>query len=158
MLQRRLFLMAGLGLVLGSTLHSTAWAKDGGHNGDGHDGDGHDGHDGDGGGDDGGGDDGGGDDDGGKNDDGGTVSDKTSKTSGLNQDDALRELRKGSIISLKKALTITDSKLKGKVIDIRLTRTFGRPLYRIKVRQSDGVISTIRLDAKTGAFVGILGF
>ena len=108
-----------------------AFAKNGG----GHEG--HDGH----------------DDDNEGNDD-----DKGKNPDGLDQDEALRELKRGRIIPLKTALKIIDDRVSGKVIDIKLTRTLGRSQYRIKIRRDDGVITTIRLDAKTGNFVGVLGF
>lgn len=163
MLNRRIFLKFLTGLPLAVAVHSMtttpAWAEDGGHDSDGHDSDGHDsdGHDNDGrdndGRDDDGRDDDGGNDDGGK-DDGG----KSGKRKGLDQDDALRELKKGKIIPLKTALKIVDAKVGGKVIDIALTKTLGRSQYRIKIRRDNGSISTIRLDARTGSFVGMLGF
>lgn len=126
-----------------------AHADDGGHDDGGHDDGGHD--------------DGGHDDGGHNNDDGGGDNNNdnganTSNHPGTDQDQALRAVRNGSIISLKKALGIVDTRFRGKVIDVKLVSILGRAQYRIKMRHSDGVISTIRLDAKTGAFVGILGF
>jgi len=153
MMNRRIFLKFMAGLPLAAAVHSMAttpvWAKDGGHDSDGHESDGHenDGRDND------GHDDDGRDDDGG-NDDGG----KSGKRKGLDQDDALRELKNGKIIPLKTALKIVDAKVGGKVIDIALTKTLGRSQYRIKIRRDNGTISTIRLDARTGSFVGMLGF
>jgi uncharacterized membrane protein YkoI len=159
MLQRRtvlkfLVLVSLAGLPVGSR---PAQADDGGHD-DGHSGDGHDdGHDNshDDGHDDGHShDDKGGDDGGDNGGDGG----KGHNPKGLNQDEALHELQKGRIIPLEKALRIVDGRMPGKVIDVSLTRQFGRPQYRIKVRRTNGAISTIRLDARTGGFVGIFGF
>ena len=128
-------------------------AKDGGHESDGHDSDGHesDGHESDGHDKDGGHDDNGHDDDGGHDDNRG-------KRKGMDQDDALRELKKGKIIPLKTALKIVDAKVEGKLIDVSLTKTFGRAQYRFKIRRADGRITTIRLDARTGGFVDMLGF
>jgi uncharacterized membrane protein YkoI len=152
MLQRRtvlkfLVLASLAGLPVGSRL---ARADDDGHTSDGHD-DGHtsDGHD-----DGHSHDDKGGDDGGDNGGDGG----KGHNPKGLNQDEALHELQKGRIIPLEKALRIVDGRMPGKVIDVSLTRQFGRPQYRIKVRRANGAISTIRLDARTGGFVGIFGF
>jgi uncharacterized membrane protein YkoI len=118
-----------------------ASAKDGG-GGDGHDG-GHDDH---------GGDDHGGDDHG---EDGG---DDNGGSRLLNQDEVLREREKGRIITLRKALGIVDGSVKGKVIDVKMTKGFKGAMYRITVRRNNGRITTIRLDARTGAVVGPLGF
>ena len=150
MLKRRIFLRHLAFWALASAIQAAAtpqaYAEDGhdgghdGHENDGHDDDGHD---------DDGGDDGG-DDDGGDKD--------KNNPNGLDQNEALRELKNGRIIPLKTALKIVDSRVSGKVIDVKLTRTLGRSQYRIKIRRDDGVITTIRLDAKTGNFVGVLGF
>jgi len=118
----------------------------------------------DGGGHDDGGHDDGGHDDGGHNNNGGGDNNNndnganTSNHPGADQDQALRAVRNGTIISLKKALGIVDTRFRGKVIDVKVVATLGGPQYRIKMRHSDGAISTIRLNARTGAFVGILGF
>lgn len=77
---------------------------------------------------------------------------------GLDQDAVLLERRKGQVISLQKALGIANSEVPGKVIDVKLTKGLAGSQYRIKIRRSNGDITTIKLDAKTGSFVGILGF
>jgi hypothetical protein len=104
-----------------------------------------------------GGDDGGHDD--GGHDDGRDGRDRGEhRDDDLSQDDALKAVQSGRLISLKRALGIVNSKLNGKVIDVKLSTAGGRPQYRMKVRQTNGAITTIRLDARTGRFVGLLGF
>jgi len=44
------------------------------------------------------------------------------------------------------------------VIDVDLAVRRGTPQYRIKVRRADGAIRTIRLDARTGKMISLLGF
>jgi uncharacterized membrane protein YkoI len=44
------------------------------------------------------------------------------------------------------------------VIEVDLMVRSGKPQYRVKVRRIDGVIRTVRLDARTGKLIGVLGF
>jgi uncharacterized membrane protein YkoI len=133
MLERREFLKRMLSATVACTALSAmterAWAKDGDGHGEGHDDGGHD--------------------DGGESRGGSRP---------LDQDEVLLERRKGRIIPLRRALGIVDATVPGKVIDVKLTAGFKGSLYRIKVRRDNGEITTIRLDAKTGKFVGPLGF
>ena len=173
MLGRRFFLKLTAGVVLIAAIQAPlapARAENGGREGDGRDGDGRDGegHDGDGrdGDHEGDGREGDGHDDNGHEDDGreddgndnGKGGGKGKRQRSLNQDEALRELKRGKIIPLKTALTIAGSEVPGKVIDVKLIKGAGGALYRIKIRRYNGAITTIRLDAKTGGFVGMLGF
>ena len=114
--------------------------------------------------DDGGGDDGGNDgghddgghDDGGK-DHGGNKGNKRDDDT-WSQDKALKERELGRVIPLTTALEIVATKVRGRVIDVDLLARNGRPQYRVKVRRADGVIETVRLDARTGRVIGWLGF
>lgn len=112
----------------------------------------------DGGGDDGGRDDSGGDDsdDSGHDDDGGRG--KKREDDAWSQDRALRERERGRVISLQAVLRIVGGEVRGRVIDIDLGIYGGRPQYRVKVRRADGVIKTVRLDARTGRVIRFLGF
>ena len=132
----------------------------------------------DGGNDDGGNDDGGdndGDDSGGSDDggnDNGDADDSGSDDSGSDdggrskkrddvewsQDRVLKERELGRVIPLKTALRIVNARIHGRVIDVDLMVRSGKPQYRVKVRRTDGVIRTVRLDARTGKVIGILGF
>lgn len=173
-----LALLAGALLAPGLDI---AWARGGGDKDGGGDNDGN-GH----GGDDGGGDDHGGgndngqgSDDGGNNngggDDGGSDGgnndggdDSGGHDHGSNkgkhkdeewsQDKALKERQLGRVIPLKTALRIVSEKVRGRVIDVDLLARAGKPQYRVRVRRTDGVIQTIRLDARTGRVLGFLGF
>jgi hypothetical protein len=143
MIDRRLLLkLALLSLPASLATPSLAFARDGGSNG----------------GDDGGGDDGGSDggDDGGN--DGSDDGNSDASQHGLSQDEVLRQARAGKIIALKTALAIVGAKVHGKVIDVKLTQGFTRPYYQVKVRRDDGVIKSIRLDARTGHVVSFFGF
>ena len=174
-----------LGLVVGVVLSARPWiasakdGSDGDHDDGGHDdGGGNDdggnddgGHDdgdnsggddsGPGGGDDSGGDNSGGDSNGGGRDDSGSSHgrDKGRKHEDVwSQDKALRERQLGRVIPLRKALDIVEARVRGRVIDVDLVARAGRPQYRVKVRRTDGVIQTVRLDARTGRVLGFLGF
>ena len=68
----------------------------------------------------------------------------------------LRQL--GRVISLNAALRIVNTKIHGRVIDVDLMMRRGKPQYHVKVRRTDGVIRTVRLDARTGKVIGWLGF
>jgi uncharacterized membrane protein YkoI len=48
--------------------------------------------------------------------------------------------------------------VRGRVIDVNLAIRGNKPQYRVKVRRDDGVIKTIRLDARTGRVISFLGF
>lgn len=97
-------------------------------------------------------------DDGG-HDDGGHDGDRGKKRNDdeLSQDEVLAEREKGRVIPLETALRIANGKVRGRVIDVELTMRAGRPQYRVKIRRGDGVIKTIRLDARTGRVIGFLG-
>lgn len=137
MLSRRAFLLLLFGLAACSA--GLARADDGGGKG----GDGHDG------GDDGGDDDHGGDDDGGSGDAGGR--------GGLSHDDARQERLKGDVMPLSKALKLAESTVQGDVIDIRLNKGMRGLYYRFKIRDGQGVIRTLRLDARSGRVLSFLG-
>lgn len=148
---RRDFLLLSVGLAL--VAHEPSFARNGS------DDSGSDDHGGHGrGGDDGGGDDNGGDDNSGSgssSDNGGSGRESSGRS--LSQDEVLEAVRSGKIISLKQALEIVSNKVEGRVIDIGLTSRMGRSQYRVKVRRDDGAITTLRLDARTGRFVGFWG-
>ena len=128
--------------------------NDDGGNDDGGDNDGDDS----GGSDDGGNDNGDADDSG--SDDGGDDGGRSKKRDDVewSQDRVLKERELGRVIPLKTALRIVNARIHGRVIDVDLMVRSGKPQYRVKVRRTDGVIRTVRLDARTGKVIGILGF
>ncbi|MBB1248464.1 MULTISPECIES: PepSY domain-containing protein [unclassified Rhizobium] len=139
MLARRDLLLLLLGMA--AAWAGPARADDGGGKG----GDGHDG------GDDHGGDDGGddhGDDDG----DG-----KNGNRAGLSHDDARQERLKGEVMPLSRALKLVESKMEGDVIDVRLSKGMRGYFYRFKIRDDAGVIRTLRIDARSGRVLSLLG-
>lgn len=149
-----LVLLAG---AIASARSESVWARDGedgGSDDGGHDDGGGD-NSGSGGDDDGGGDEGGHDEGG---DDHGGDKGKKREDDEWSQDQALRERELGRVIPLKTALRLVAEKVRGRVIDVDLLARGGRPQYRVKVRRTDGVIQTVRLDARTGRIIGLLGF
>lgn len=95
-------------------------------------------------------------DDDGSSDDGGRS--KKRDDVEWSQDRVLKERELGRVIPLKTALEIVNTKILGRVIDVALMVRSGKPQYRVKVRRTDGVIRTVRLDARTGKVIGLLGF
>ncbi len=80
------------------------------------------------------------------------------KSDRADQDEALDALKQGKIISLQKALAIANGRYVGRVIDVKLTTSFGRPYYAIKFRlDQSGQIKSVRIDARTGKLTGFLG-
>ena len=74
------------------------------------------------------------------------------------QDRVLKERQLGRVIPLQTALRIVNTKVHGRVIDVDVMVRSGKPQYRVKVRRTDGVIRTVRLDARTGKVIGLLDF
>ena len=102
-----------------------------------------------------------------KGDDNGTADDASSMDGGRSkkredvewsQDKVLKERQLGRVISLTTALRIVNTKIHGRVIDVDLLVRSGTPQYRVKVRRTDGMIRTVRLDARTGKMISLLGF
>ena len=119
-----------LGLLAGSlfaVLAAPVCAKDGG---DGHDDGGH-------------GDDGHGDDHGGRS---------GKRNDDYSQDEALDDVRRGRIITLREALRTVNRRTKGKVIEVRLVRPLS-PQYRFTLRLKTGGIIRMWIDARTGRLI-----
>lgn len=74
------------------------------------------------------------------------------------QDRVLKERQLGRVIPLRTALRIVNTKIVGRVIDVDLMVSSGKPQYRVKIRRADGAIRTVRLDARTGKVNRLLGF
>jgi hypothetical protein len=74
------------------------------------------------------------------------------------QDRVLKERQLGRVIPLETALRIVNTEVHGRVIDVDVTVRGGKPQYRVKVRRKDGMIRTVRLDARTGIVIGLLDF
>jgi hypothetical protein len=136
--------------------HDDGGHDDGGSDNSGHDDGGSDSNGGDNGGNDGGGGDNGGGDKG--NDDGNGDDHGNKRSNALSQDEALKEREKGQVIPLETALRIAGAKVRGRVIDVDLSVRSGAPQYRVKIRRDDGVIKTVRLNARTGKVIGFFGF
>lgn len=152
---RRICLAALLAATLGSAIVAPvapAFAKDGDGGGDGS---GSSGSGNDGGGDDGdnhGGDDDGGDDHG-KN--GAGSHDASGGGYGPNDSDRARDaVRSGQIMPLKTMLRKIDATRYGRIIDIRLSRSPQRDVYQLKLRDNNGAIRTLRVDARSGSLLG----
>ncbi|WP_430254578.1 PepSY domain-containing protein [Neorhizobium sp. DAR64872/K0K18] len=152
---RRICLAALLAATLGSAIVASvapAFAKDGDGGGDGSGSSGS--------GNDGGGDDGdnhGGDDDGGDDDgkDGAGSHDASGGGYGPNDSDRARDaVRSGQIMPLKTMLRKIDATRYGRIIDIRLSRSQSRDVYQLKLRDNNGAIRTLRVDARSGSLLG----
>jgi len=152
---RRICLAALLAATLGSAIVAPvapAFAKDGDGGGDGSGSSGS--------GNDGGGDDGdnhGGDDDGGDDDgkDGAGSHDASGGSYGPNDSDRARDaVRSGQIMPLKTMLRKIDATRYGRIIDIRLSRSQSRDVYQLKLRDNNGAIRTLRVDARSGSLLG----
>jgi uncharacterized membrane protein YkoI len=152
---RRICLAALLAATLGSAIVAPvapAFAKDGDGGGDGSGSSGS--------GNDGGGDDGdnhGGDDDGGDDDgkDGAGSHDASGGGYGPNDSDRARDaVRSGQIMPLKTMLRKIDATRYGRIIDIRLSRSPSRDVYQLKLRDNNGAIRTLRVDARSGSLLG----
>ena len=74
------------------------------------------------------------------------------------QETVLKERQLGRVIPLKTALRIVNTTVHGRVIDVDVTVRRGQPQYQVKVRRTDGVIGTVRLDARTGKVIGLRDF
>jgi uncharacterized membrane protein YkoI len=152
---RRICLAALLAATLGSAIVTPvapAFAKDGDGGGDGSGSSGS--------GNDGGGDDGdnhGGDDDGGDDHgkDGAESHDASGGGYGANDSDRARDaVRSGQIMPLKTMLRKIDATRYGRIIDIRLSRSPSRDVYQLKLRDNNGAIRTLRVDARSGSLLG----
>ncbi|WP_193174280.1 PepSY domain-containing protein [Oricola nitratireducens] len=106
-----------------------------------------------------GGDHGGGDDGG---DDGGSDSEPSSGTDhdsdfnrgSLDQSDAARAVQSGEAMPLKVALQRVEESYGGSVIGVTLRSTGRRLEYRFKIITDRGSVRSIRMDAKSGRFLG----
>ncbi|GAB4357874.1 MAG: hypothetical protein Kow0026_18460 [Oricola sp.] len=73
----------------------------------------------------------------------------------LDQSAAERAVRLGEAISLKAALRRVEEAYGGAVIDVNLRSTGKRLEYRFKIRTERGAVRTIRMDARSGRFLGL---
>jgi len=73
----------------------------------------------------------------------------------LDQSDAARAVDQGEAISLKAALNRVEDAYGGAVIDVKLRSTGRRLEYSFKIRTDRGRVRTIRMDAKSGRFLGL---
>lgn len=72
----------------------------------------------------------------------------------LDQFDAERAVSLGEAISLKSALRQVEDSYGGAVIDVKLRSTGRRLEYSFKIRTDRGTVRTVRMDAKSGRFLG----
>jgi len=77
---------------------------------------------------------------------------------GLSQADALNAVRADEIFSLKQLLPRVTDRYRGKVIDVALWPEDDRLVYSFKLRTENGTVRTIRMDARTGRFLGLSAF
>jgi hypothetical protein len=148
-INRRSFLL----LIAWMANGSLAFAKDGDSDSDGGNSDG---------GDSGGSDDGNSDnsgpgndnDDGDDRDDGRDDDRERNDDDDIDQDDVLRAVRDGEIIPLNRAMGIVKRRTPGKIIDVSLQRRSFSDVYSFKIKNSAGRVTTLRMNARTGAIMG----
>jgi len=75
--------------------------------------------------------------------------DRKPKDTLMNHYDALSAREAGEIVPLKDALSPV-KRTGDTVIEVKLFKDFGDAVYRIKLRDIDGAIRTVRVDAHTG--------
>ena len=155
--RRRLLVLFSAGAVVCLTSPSLAEDGDsggeGGDSGEGGSGSGSSGSGSSGGGSSGGGE--GGDDD---SDNDGDDDSSSGSGKGKSQDDARDALRKGEVIPLSLAITRLRDRYDGRIIDVRLTEKGSRIVYRFKVVDDDGKVTTVTMNARNGLLRGYLGF
>lgn len=169
-MDRRLFILALLSLGLASAIPtSSAWAKDGGDDGDSDD----SGKDDDSGGSGGSGSDDDDDDDSGKDDDKEDRSGSGRGSDDDNRDDdddrsgssrrerdqkeAREAVRRGEILPLREILKRVDEQGGGRVIAVDLNMQARKPFYTLKV-QSGSSVRTLKFEAATGRKLNIFGW
>ncbi|AOG08814.1 PepSY domain-containing protein [Agrobacterium sp. RAC06] len=169
-MDRRLFILALLSLGLASAIPtSSAWAKDGGDDGDSDD----SGKDDDSGGSGGSGSDDDDDDDSGKDDDKEDRSGSGRGSDDDNRDDdddrsgssrrerdqkeAREAVRRGEILPLREILKRVDEQGGGRVIAVDLNMQARKPFYTLKV-QSGPSVRTLKFEAATGRKLNIFGW
>ncbi|MDO9416430.1 PepSY domain-containing protein [Pararhizobium sp.] len=95
---------------------------------------------------------------GGHGDDDNGGDDSSGGGSGRDHDDAREAVNEGRILRLKDVLRSVKASQQGTVIDIDLRRSGRLDIYRVKVRDEDGAIRTLRINARTGKQLNIFGF
>ena len=75
----------------------------------------------------------------------------------LGQNEALFARNQGEIISLREALEVTRSEKPGKIIEVKLFRRGDSATYRIKIKDAEGYVHSLRIDARTGDILGLFG-
>ena len=160
LIRRRRFLLAGAALVVlatgGDALWSTAFAKDGDDRGDDRGGDSRDERD--------------SRDDRDDRDDrdgdsgrgrgrgrGGDDDERDGGDRSLSSSEAGSVIRSGKALPLREALERLEERYDGRVINVELQQRSGRLVYRFKLREDDGKVRTVSMDAASGRFLSLFG-
>ena len=79
------------------------------------------------------------------------------QSEGTDQENAREAVVQGRVLPLKTVLAQIDPERYGTVIAVDLRRYKGKDVYRLKTRDSMGVIRELRIDAQTGKFMNVFG-
>ena len=72
-------------------------------------------------------------------------------------DDARDAVGRGEIIPLHEALEIVDKAKRGHIIDMALTKNKNGYVYIFKLKAGSGRVTILRMDAKTGHVIDMIG-
>jgi hypothetical protein len=95
-------------------------------------------------------------DDGGDN--GGDDKGKGGDDDKVDHNDARDAVKSGEAMSLRKAMKRAKEQTSGRIIDVSLARKSSKFIYVFTVVQPSGRIETLKMDAISGKFAGLLGF
>lgn len=70
------------------------------------------------------------------------------------EEEVQKEVRAGKLLSSSELLERYHSELSGKLLDIEVERKRGRILYEFEVLKDDGVVIEVKIDAKSGEWLG----
>jgi hypothetical protein len=101
---------------------------------------------------------GGGDNDGNDDSGGNKGKDDEKDDDNVGHDDARDAVESGEAMSLRKAMRRAKDQTNGRIIDVSLARKGSRFIYVFTVVQPSGRIETLKMDALSGKFAGLLGF
>lgn len=68
---------------------------------------------------------------------------------------AREALRRGDVLPLRQMLAAAAARVPGEVVKVELEIEHRRLIYEIKILAEQGTLRTVRLDARTGALIGV---
>ena len=76
-----------------------------------------------------------------------------SNTIAKDHDEAYELRRSGEILSLEKILEISNKRIDGRILEVKLEHDDGQMIYEIEVLDNKGIVWEIKLDASTGKII-----